>query len=75
MVDVGSCPFLAPTLIAAGGRHSVAGYSGAAELIEGYRHATLAVVEDVGHALMHERPGLLAALPGYWLHRARPEGT
>ncbi|MCP8999748.1 hypothetical protein NFC73_08380 [Pseudarthrobacter sp. RMG13] len=29
--------------------------------------------EDAGHALMHERPELLAALFGDWLDRAQPE--
>ena len=40
---------------------------------EAYPHATLAVIEDAGHALMHERPDLLAALFGDWLDRARPK--
>ena len=74
-VDVGSCPFLAPTLIAAGRRDSVAGYSDAAELLEGHPHASLAVIEDAGHALMHERPALVAALLGDWLQRARSANT
>jgi pimeloyl-ACP methyl ester carboxylesterase len=73
-VDVGSTVFSAPTLIVAGGRDSVAGYAAAAELLESYPHATLAVIEDAGHALMHERPELLAALFGDWLDRARPAG-
>jgi pimeloyl-ACP methyl ester carboxylesterase len=71
-VDVGSQAFAAPTLIAAGRRDSVVGYSDAADLLERYPHATLAIVEDAGHALMHERPALLAALLGDWLDRARP---
>jgi pimeloyl-ACP methyl ester carboxylesterase len=70
-VDTGSGAFSAPTLIAAGRRDSVAGYADATELLERYPHATLAVLEDAGHALMHERPGLLAALIGDWLERAR----
>jgi pimeloyl-ACP methyl ester carboxylesterase len=72
-LDVGSSAFSAPTLIAAGRRDSVAGYTDATELLELYPHATLAVIEDAGHALMHERPGLLAALLGDWLDRARPD--
>ncbi len=72
-VDVGSTAFSAPTLIVAGRRDSVVGYVDAAELLERYPHATLAVIEDAGHALMHERPELLAVLFGDWLHRARPE--
>jgi pimeloyl-ACP methyl ester carboxylesterase len=72
-VDVGSSAFSAPTLVVAGRRDSVVGYADAAELLERYPHATLAVIEDAGHALMHERPELLAALFGDWLDRARPE--
>jgi pimeloyl-ACP methyl ester carboxylesterase len=70
-LDVGSSAFSAPTLIAAGRRDSVAGCTDATELPELYPHATLAVIEDAGHALMHERPGLLAAFLGDWLDRAR----
>jgi len=70
-VDVGSRSFPPPTLIAAGRRDSVAGYTDAVELLERYPRAMLAVVEDAGHALMHERPELLAVLLGDWLDRAR----
>jgi pimeloyl-ACP methyl ester carboxylesterase len=72
-VDVGSSTFSAPSLIAAGRRDSVVGYSDATELLERYPRATLAVVDDAGHALMHERPELLAAIFGDWLDRARPD--
>jgi pimeloyl-ACP methyl ester carboxylesterase len=70
-VDVGSQDFAAPTLIAAGRRDSVVGYADATALLERYPRATLAVVEDSGHALMHERPELVAALIVEWLDRAR----
>jgi pimeloyl-ACP methyl ester carboxylesterase len=70
-VDVGSQTFTAPTLIAAGRRDSAVGYADATDLLERYPHATLAVVEGAGHALMHERPELLAALLADWLDRAR----
>jgi pimeloyl-ACP methyl ester carboxylesterase len=73
-VDVGSDTFWAPTLIAAGRRDSVVGYTDATELLNRYPRATLAVVDDAGHALMHERPELLAALLGDWLERARSGG-
>ena len=73
-VDVGSDTFSAPTLIAAGRRDSVVGYTDATELLNRYPRATLAVVDDAGHALMHERPELLAALLGDWLERARSGG-
>ena len=71
-VDLGSSTFSAPTLIAAGRRDSVVGFTDATELLEHYPHASLAVFEDAGHALMHERPELLAAFLLDWLNRARP---
>ena len=72
-VDVGSGSFFsAPTVIAAGRRDSVVGYTDATELLDRYPHATLAVIENAGHAFMHERPELLAALIGDWLDRAHP---
>jgi pimeloyl-ACP methyl ester carboxylesterase len=71
-VDVGSGAFYAPTLIAAGRRDSVAGYTDATKLVDRYPHATLALIENAGHALMHERPDLLAPLIGDWLDRAHP---
>ncbi len=69
-VDVGSRAFTSPTLIAAGRRDSVVGYADATGLLDRYPHATIAVVEDAGHALMHERPELLAAFVVDWLDRA-----
>jgi pimeloyl-ACP methyl ester carboxylesterase len=69
-VDVGSQTCTAPTLIAAGRRDSAVGYADATDLLDRYPHATLAVVDGAGHALMHERPELLAALLGDWLARA-----
>lgn len=69
-VDTGSGTVSAPTLIVAGRRDSVVGFTAATQLLERYPRATLAVLEDAGHALMHERPELLAALVGDWLERA-----
>lgn len=66
--------FAAPTLIVAGRRDSTVGYSDAATLLECYRRATLAVIDDAGHALMRERPEVLAALVADWLGRARAAG-
>jgi pimeloyl-ACP methyl ester carboxylesterase len=63
--------FAKPTLIAAGRRDSVAGYADATDLVRRYPRATLAVIEDAGHALMHERPDLLTAFVADWLDRAR----
>ena len=74
-VDVGSQTFTAPTLIAAGRRDSVVGYTDAVDLLERYPHATLAVIDDAGHALVHEQPALLAAFLADWLARARPRAT
>ncbi len=74
-VDLGSGACSAPTLIAAGRRDSVVGHTDATELLERYPHATLAVIEGAGHALMHERPELLAALIGDWLGRAGSADT
>jgi pimeloyl-ACP methyl ester carboxylesterase len=70
-VDVGSATFAAPALIAAGRRDSVVGCSDATELLERYPYAALAVIEDAGHALMHERPELFGAFLRDWLDRAR----
>lgn len=72
-VDVGAQSFTAPTVIAPGRRDSSAGYADAIDLLERYPRATLAVVEDAGHALMHEQPELLAALLGDWVDRVRRE--
>jgi pimeloyl-ACP methyl ester carboxylesterase len=69
-VDVACRTFSHPTLIAAGRRDCVVGYTDATALLERYPHATLAVIEDAGHALMHERPDLLATFLGDWLDRA-----
>lgn len=71
-IDIGLPIFTAPTLIAAGRRDSVVGHADATDLLERYPHATLAVIEDAGHALMHERPELLAPLILDWLDRAHP---
>ncbi len=72
-VDVGAGAFSAPTLIAAGRRDSFAGYSDAMGLLDHYPRATLAVIDGAGHALMHERPELLAALLDDWLARCHPD--
>lgn len=69
-VDLTGAAFNGPTLIAAGRNDSVVGYADATELVEHYRHATLAVIDGAGHALLHERPELVAALVHDWLQRA-----
>jgi pimeloyl-ACP methyl ester carboxylesterase len=70
-VDVGPGTFAAPALVAAGRRDSVVGYADAADLLDRYPRATLAVIDGAGHALMHERPEVLAVLFGDWIDRAR----
>ena len=70
-LELDSHDFAAPTLILAGRRDSIVGHVDATALLTSYPHATLAVVDDAGHALMHERPALFAALLDDWLVRAR----
>jgi pimeloyl-ACP methyl ester carboxylesterase len=69
-VDVGAAGMSGAALIVAGRRDSTVGYAGALDLLAQYPHASLAVLDDVGHALMHERPELLAPLLADWLARA-----
>jgi pimeloyl-ACP methyl ester carboxylesterase len=63
-----------PTLVVAGRLDSTVGYVAAADLVDHYPHATLAVVDDAGHALPHERPDLLRALVAEWLVRVERSG-
>lgn len=51
----------------AGRLDSTVGYAGAVELLDHYPHASLAVVDDAGHALPHEEPDLLRALLARWI--------
>ena len=46
--------------------------SEAAGLLDRYLHATLAVIDDAGHAIM-QQPELFAALFVDWLDRTRPQ--
>ena len=59
--------YAGPTLLVAGRLDSTVGYAAAADLVDHYPHASLAVVDDTGHALPHEQPGLLRALVAHWL--------
>ena len=61
--------YAGPTLVVAGRLDSTVGYAAAADLVEHYPHASLAVVDDAGHALPHEQPDLLRALVAEWLTR------
>jgi pimeloyl-ACP methyl ester carboxylesterase len=63
-----------PTLVVAGRLDSVVGYAAAADLLDHYPHASLAVVDGAGHALPHEQPHLLSALVAEWLARVGRRG-
>ncbi len=58
-----------PTLVVAGRFDSTVGYAAASDLVDYYPRASLAVVDDAGHALPHEQPELLRALIAEWLAR------
>jgi pimeloyl-ACP methyl ester carboxylesterase len=62
-------PFSGPTLVVAGRLDSTVGYAAAADLVDHYPHASLAVIDEAGHALPHEQPDLLRALVAEWLAR------
>ena len=64
-------PYPNPTLILAGRQDASAGYTGLWRLLEHYPRATFAVLDRVGHGLLHEQVGLAAALLGEWLDRVR----
>ena len=66
--------YAGPTLIVAGRLDSTVGYATAMDLVDHYPHASLAVVDDAGHALPHEQPDLLRALVGEWLARVERSG-
>ena len=62
-------PYAGPTVVVAGRLDSTVGYAAAADLVDRYPHASLAVIDDAGHALPHEQPGILRALLAEWLVR------
>jgi pimeloyl-ACP methyl ester carboxylesterase len=64
-------PYAGPTVVVAGRLDSTVGYAAAADLAGRYPHASLAVVDDAGHALPHEQPELLRALLAEWLERVQ----
>jgi pimeloyl-ACP methyl ester carboxylesterase len=66
--------YAGPTLVVAGRLDSTVGYAAAADLVDHYPHASLAVLDDAGHALPHERPILLRALVADWLVRVERAG-
>lgn len=58
-----------PTVIVAGRLDSTVGYAAAADLVDDYPHASLAVIDDAGHAFPHEQPELLRAMLTEWTAR------
>ena len=63
-----------PTVVLAGRLDSTVGYAAAADLLDHHPHASLAVVDDAGHALPHEQPDLLRAFLTEWLARVERSG-
>jgi len=63
-----------PVLVVAGRLDSTVGYAAAADLVDHYPHATVAVLDDAGHALPHEQPDVLTALVTEWLGRSGRSG-
>ena len=66
--------YAGPALVVAGRLDSTVGYAAATDLVDHYPHASLAVVDDAGHALPHEQPELLRALVAEWLARVERSG-
>ncbi|MFE9928434.1 alpha/beta fold hydrolase [Streptomyces sp. NPDC005533] len=62
--------YAGPTVVVAGRLDSAVGYAAAVDLLDHHPHASLAVVDDAGHALPHEQPDFLRALLAEWLARA-----
>ncbi|MEU9162737.1 alpha/beta hydrolase [Streptomyces sp. NPDC048424] len=62
--------YAGPTVVVAGRLDSTVGYAAAIDLLDQHPRASLAVVDDAGHALPHEQPDLLRALIAEWLVRA-----
>ncbi|MEV4702963.1 alpha/beta hydrolase [Actinoplanes sp. NPDC049316] len=60
-----------PAVVVAGRLDSTVGYAAATDLAARHPHATLAVLDNAGHALPHEQPALLRALLVEWLARVR----
>jgi pimeloyl-ACP methyl ester carboxylesterase len=61
--------YAGPTAVVAGRLDSTVGYAAAADLVDHYPHASLAVIDGAGHALPHEQPELLRAFLTEWLTR------
>ena len=68
-VDVGSAPFLAPTLIIVGRQDTSVGYRDAWQLVEQYSRATFVVLDRAGHIWPVDNRSLFEALVEDWLAR------
>jgi pimeloyl-ACP methyl ester carboxylesterase len=66
--------YAGPTVVVAGRLDSTVGYAAAVDLLDHHPHASLAVVDDAGHALPHEQPDLLRALLAEWVARVERSG-
>ncbi|NEK56531.1 alpha/beta hydrolase [Geodermatophilus sabuli] len=66
--------YAGPTVVVAGRLDSTVGYAAAVDLLDRHPRASLAVVDDAGHALPHEQPDLLRALLTEWLARVGRSG-
>jgi pimeloyl-ACP methyl ester carboxylesterase len=62
-------PYAGPMVVVAGRLDSTVGYAAALDLVDHHPHASLAVLDDAGHALPHEQPELLRSLLAEWLAR------
>ncbi len=70
----GPPPYAGPTLVVAGRLDSTVGHAAAVDLLGTHPRASLAVVDEAGHALPHERPEVLRALLAEWLTRVERSG-
>jgi pimeloyl-ACP methyl ester carboxylesterase len=61
--------YAGPAVVVAGRLDSTVGWAAAIELADHFPHASLAVLDEAGHALPHEQPELLRALLAGWLAR------
>lgn len=70
-IDMGRHTFSHPTLVVAGLHDATVGFDDAVRLLDVYPRATLAVIDGAGHALLHERPDVVAALVNDWIKRTQ----
>ncbi|MFE5409332.1 alpha/beta fold hydrolase [Microbacterium sp. NPDC056569] len=66
--DPDTVPVSAPVLVIAGRHDHWVGWERQQRLGDQYPRATVVTAGDAGHALPHERPGLVAALLSDWLN-------